>query len=139
MIEAILSAFTSLVGLGGKMVLDKDKQAEYANKALEMANGLALKLLDTKTYPWVDALVKLAYASDAIIKGLFRPLCTAVGTAYFMMHPELIDKLHSMGTEGDLLLTAVFGSFPAWMASRHQEKKRDSENKGFFSKLFGGN
>lgn len=138
MIEAIMSAFTGLLGLGSKMIVDKDKQAEYAFKALEMTNNMALKLLDTKTYPWIDGLVKLAYASDSIIKGLFRPVLSAAAIGYMLFHPEMIDKLHNMGTMGDVVLTAIFGSFPGWMASRHVEKKKATESKGFFSNLFGG-
>lgn len=116
---------SSITAIGGKMVLDRDKQAEFAFKSLEMAHELALKLLDTPSYKWVDALVKIAYASESLIKGLFRPLASALLIGYSLMNPDIIDKLHNMGPVGDAVLVAIFGSFPGWMASRHAEKKRE--------------
>jgi len=113
----------SLFKLGGKMIKDQDKQMEYAFKALEMSNNLALKLMDTKTYPWIDGLVKLAYASESIIKGLFRPLGSAAMLG-FAIYAEINNIDLSAGVEAIL-----YGAFPAWGASRHVAKKDEAKSK----------
>jgi len=71
----------SLFKLGDKLIEDKDKKAEFAN-------SIAMSLIGQQTYKWVDALVKLAYASEAIIKGLFRPIGAACMMA-FAIYAEL--------------------------------------------------
>jgi hypothetical protein len=127
MIQAILGIFPGLLKLGSELIEDPDKKNEYAFKALEMTNDLALRLLDTKTYPWVDALVKLAYAGEAIFKGLFRPLAStaAMGfVAYCSMH----------GIELDPVVQGVMASLlPAWGISRYKEKmsKKDESDIGW--------
>ena len=117
MVSLFTSLIPSLFKLGGKMIKDADKQMEYAFKVQEMAQELALKLMDTKTYPWIDGLVKLAYASEAIVKGLFRPLGAAVMTG-FVIYAE-IQGIELSGPVETILLAA----FPGWMTSRHVEKK----------------
>ena len=114
--SAIFSILPGLAKLGGKIIEDKDKRAEYAFGVQEMAQTMALKLLEVQTYPWVDALVKLAYAGEAIIKGLFRPLGAAAMTG-FVIYAELNNIELSAGIEAILA-----GAFPAWGISRHQEK-----------------
>lgn len=116
---------TGLLNVGGKMIQDRDKQAEFAFKVAEMGHELALKLLETKTYPWIDGLVKLSYASEAMIKGLVRPVFSAGLFIYGLSNPEVLQSLHEMGAVGDAGIAGMFGSFPTWMASRHIEKKRD--------------
>jgi len=116
--SAIITAFLSF---GGKFIEDKDKKTEFAFKVMEV-------MLSTKTYPWVDALVKLSYAAEQIVKGLFRPLGAAAMAAFAM---------YSATTQGiDLDPTAqtiLLGAFPAWGASRYKEKqeriKRGKEGK----------
>ena len=112
------SLIDNISSLAGEFIEDKDKKAEYANNALKMTNDLALKLLDTKTYPWVDALVKLAYAGNVLVTGLFRPVGTFLMTAfaawcYYQGHP-LPEPLNS-----------IFSSaFAGWGISRHIEKNK---------------
>ena len=114
----ILSMLPNLFKLGGKMILDKDKQAEYAFKVLEMSDRFAQKMLETKTYPWIDGLVKLAYAGEAIVKGLIRPL-GALGMGAFAIYAEV------NGIElSETIQVMLYGAAPAWGVSRHQEKKR---------------
>jgi len=124
MIQMLLgSVLPGLFKLGDKMIEDKDKKNEYAFKVLEMTQEMGLKLLDTKTYPWVDALVKLAYASEALIKGLFRPIAAA-GALIFVGYCEV------QGIELTPTIEAVMVSLmPAWGISRYKEKqkKNDSE------------
>jgi len=103
--------------LGDKLIEDKDKKAEYAFEVQKMSSGFMSTMLTTKTYPWVDALVKIAYASEAIIKGLFRPVLSAVLVG-FGIYFELNNIEISATVE-----TIMFGSPVAWGASRHIEKK----------------
>ena len=127
MLQIIPALLGGLTRLADKLIVDKDKKAEFAFKSQEMTHELSLKLLDMKTYPWIDGLVKLAYASGAIVKGLFRPIVSAGLIGYALYDPTVIDKLHNMGTVGDAILTAIFGSFPGWMVSRHVEKKQKQQ------------
>jgi len=121
MLQAILGFIPQLLTLGGKMIVDKDKQAEYAFNVQKMFQDLALKLLDTKTYPWVDALVKLAFAADQIIKGLFRPLGSAALFAY-----AVYCDTHGIPLS-DTVKTLMYSAFPAWGVSRHVEKSADKK------------
>lgn len=118
MIGLLTGILPSLFKLGGKMIKDQDKQMEYAFKVQEMTQMLALKMLETKTYPWIDGLVKLAYASEAIIKGLFRPLAAA-GLFIFGVYAELNNLQLS-----DTVTTLLFGALPAWGVDRGLEKRR---------------
>ena len=118
MLGILTSALPGIFKLGGKLIEDKDKKAEYAFKVQDMAHDLALKMLDVKTYPWVDALVKLAYASEQIIKGLFRPLFSALALC-FVAYCEF------KGIELSGMVEGVMVSlFPAWGASRHASKNK---------------
>lgn len=123
MISLITALIPGLMNMGGKLIEDKDKRAEFADKALQMANDLALKMLDTKTYPWVDALVKLSYASEQIVKGLIRPLGSAAMTG-FLFYAE-INEIELSGT----IETICAAAFPGWMASRHVNKNKE-KNEG---------
>lgn len=118
----MLSLFTALIPglfkIGDKLIEDKDQKAEYAFKVQEMAFKQMESLLSVTTYPWVDALVKLAYAAEQIMKGLFRPIITAVGFG-FGLYFELNNIELSATVE-----TILFGSFPAWGVSRHMEKSK---------------
>jgi len=121
----MLSLFTALIPglfkIGDKLIEDKDQKAEYAFKVQEMAFKQMETLLSVTTYPWVDALVKLSYAAEQIIKGLFRPIITAVALGvgvYF----ELNNIEVSATVEAIL-----FGSFPAWGVSRHMDKKKPKD------------
>lgn len=116
MIQAILGLVPGLFQLGGKLIEDKDKRNEYAFKVLEMTHEMSLKLIEMKTYPWVDALVKLAYASEAIIKGLFRPVAS-VGALVFLGYCQIKGIELSPVVEGVLVALA-----PAWGYSRYKEK-----------------
>ena len=120
MLGLLGSLLPGLFNLGGKMIEDKDKKNEYAFKVLEMTQELSLKMLDVKTYPWIDGLVKLAYASEQIIKGLFRPIAATV-MFVFAMYCEL-----NAIELSDTIQTLLYGAFPAWGVSRHVEKKDKS-------------
>lgn len=121
----MLSLFTALIPglfkIGDKLIEDKDQKAEYAFKVQEMAFKQMETLLSVTTYPWVDALVKLSYAAEQIIKGLFRPIITSVALGFGIFF-ELNDIAVSPVVEGIL-----FGSFPAWGVSRHMDKKKPKD------------
>lgn len=128
----MISFFTSLLpglfNLGGKLIEDKDKRAEYAFKVQEMAFKQMEVLINAKTYPWVDALVKLAYAAEQIVKGLFRPVGAALMTG-FVIYAEMNEIQLSGATEAILA-----SAFPGWMASRHIDKakaKKDDSDLGW--------
>lgn len=110
-----------LLKLGSELIEDPDKKAEFAYKTLELSNELALKLLDTKTYPWVDALVKLAYAGEQLVKGLIRPLgsfALAAFAAYCDVNGiELNPELKAL----------LYGAPIGWGVSRHIEKGKQAK------------
>ena len=106
--EALIAG---LFNLGGKLIEDKDKKTEYAFKVMEL-------MLNVKTYPIIDALVKLSYASEQIMKGLFRPVGAAAMTGFAMWASY---KGVTLDTAAQ---TVLYGAFPAWGASRHAEKAK---------------
>ena len=123
----MLSLFTALIPglfkIGDKMIEDKDKKAEYAFKVQEMAFKQMETLINAKTYPWIDGLVKLAYASEQIVKGLFRPIASALMLGFAMYcevsHIELSDGVQAI----------LYGALPAWGVSRHHQKSKDADRK----------
>lgn len=127
MIQAILGIIPGILKLGGELIEDKDKKNEYAFKALELTHELSLKLLDTKTYPWIDGLVKLSYASENIIKGLFRPIASTIAMG-FVGYCELNGIELSPMVEG-----VMVSLLPAWGVSRYKEKqaKKDTGELGW--------
>ena len=116
----MLSLFTALIPglfkIGDKLIEDKDQKAKYAFQIQEMAFKQMEVLLSVTSYKWVDALVKLSYAAEQIIKGLFRPIGSALMTG-FVIYAELNDIALSPMVEGILI-----SAFPAWGASRYKEK-----------------
>lgn len=121
MIDMIGGLLSGVLKIGDKLIVDKDKKVEFAFKVQEMAHELALKLLEAKTYPWVDALVKLAYASEALIKGLFRPAASTAAMV-FVAYCEM------KGIELSQMTEAVMVSLlPAWGVSRYKEKQKKRE------------
>lgn len=119
MFSGLLLGVLNLAGkLGSKLIEDKDKRTEFAFKTLDIQQAFMEKMLETKTYPWIDALVKLSYAGEQIIKGLLRPLGAFAMTG-FAVYAEI------NGIElSDTIQTLLFGAPVAWGASRHVEKKR---------------
>ena len=118
----MLSLITSLVPgifkLGDKLIEDKDLRNEFAFKSQERVFGLMETMLNTKTTPWVDATVKLAYAGENIIKGLFRPVFTALMTA-FAVYARVKGIELPPAVE-----TVLVGAFPAWGVDRAMDKRK---------------
>ena len=121
MFSFFLKFIPGLFSIGGKLIEDKDKRNEFAFKALELTYTIMLKMLETKTYPWVDGLVKLAYASEHIIKGLFRPIGAALMFAFGIYAElntlELSEPIQYM----------LFGALPAWGVDRGLNKRKKQE------------
>lgn len=116
MIGLLTAVLPSLFKLGDKLIQDEDKKAEYAFRVQEMFFKQMEVLIAAKTYPWVDALVKLAYASEQIIKGLFRPIVSALALAF-------VAYCDYKGIALSQLVEGIMASlFPAWGASRLKEK-----------------
>ena len=114
-----LGLIESAMELGGKFIVDEDKKTEFAYKTLDI-------MLSSKTYRWIDALVKLSYAAEQITKGLLRPL-GSVGmfcfAAYCETHAiELSESLQYM----------MYGAPLAWGASRHVDKKNKTDDEGLY-------
>lgn len=122
MIGLFTSLLPSLFKLGDKMIVDEDKKAEFAFKVQEMAFKQMEVLINAKTYPWIDGLVKMAYASEQIVKGLFRPIASGLMLA-FAMYCEVSAIELSDGVQAIL-----YGAFPAWGVSRHVDKQKKKEN-----------
>lgn len=115
---SILSIIPSLVSLGSELIEDPDKKNEFAFKVAELEIQLQSKMLDTKTSPKVDALVKLAYAGEAIVKGLLRP----VGSACMFIFAAYCEVNAVELSEGIQML--LYGSPAAWGVSRHIDKAK---------------
>lgn len=117
MINLVLGALGVFGKLGGKLIEDKDKKTEFAFKTLEIGQKFMEVMLNTKTYPQVDALVKLSYAGEQIVKGLLRPIGSFL-MAGFAVYAEL------NGIElSEPIQILLFGAPVGWGVSRHQEKK----------------
>ncbi len=110
------SAVESATGLISEFIEDPDKKAEITARTVEA-------MLGSKTIKYVDAIVKLAYASEHLMKGLIRPSISAFAFLYGLFNPEVLKSLHELGTVGDAGIAAMFGSFPMWGISRHKEKQ----------------
>ena len=118
MISLFTSLIPSLFKIGDKMIVDKDKKMEFAFKVQEMTFKFMEVMLNVKTIAWVDALVKLSYAMENIIKGLFRPIGAALMTG-FAIYAEV------KGIELSATVEAILvGAFPAWGVDRHLDKKK---------------
>ena len=105
----ILSIVDAALKLGDKLIEDKDQKAQLANDAMK-------SMLASRTYRWIDGLVKLAYAADMIMKGLFRPLGSIAmfcfGAYCTMNSIELPPMIHEL----------LYGAPLGWGVSRHLEK-----------------
>lgn len=124
-IGAVADVFKGLIGVGSELIEDKDKRNEYAFKLAELQMQLTQTMLTQQTHPRADAAVKLLYAFKELVLPMFRPVGALALAMWGGTHPETLQWLHdTMGTAGDAIIGAIFGSFPAWGVSRHIEKGR---------------
>lgn len=132
MINVALSALSIIGKLGDKMIEDKDSRLAFVQKQQELAHEMAMALLQQKTYPWMDALVKMAYASEAIIKGLFRPVFSCGLFIWGLLNPESIAELQKLEFGGDVAVATIFGAAPAWGVDRAMDKRRKKKRVAAF-------
>lgn len=116
-IPIIGEIFSGLLGIGKELIEDKDKRAEFSFRVAELQIKLAEKLLTMQTSPWVDAAVKLLYATKELIVPLFRPVVSGA-MAGFVGYAQVKGITLSPAVEA-----AFAGAFPGWIISRHIEKK----------------
>lgn len=118
MIALISTLVSGLFSVGDKLIEDKDQKSKFAFQVLKMSNELSIKIMDTKTYPWIDAFIKLAYSADAIMTKLLRPVGSALLTGFVLYCDyngiQLSDTVTALGA----------AAFPGWMASRHVNKQK---------------
>lgn len=127
LLAPITEVFTGLIGLGKELIVDKDKQIEYAFKIAEMQHSLVEKIMTMQTTPKVDAFIKILYAIKEVGIPLLRPLGSAAMTAFGAY-------AHAKGLHIDpVSQTLLDGAFPGWMTSRHLEKKNASKNRESFN------
>lgn len=112
------------LGLGMQIISQFMTSSE---KKEEAASDLIKTLVQTKTWRWVDALVKLSYASEQLVKGLLRPAFSAGLFVYAIANPDALVKLHELGTVGDAGIMTMFSAFPGWMYSRHKTKQVETQ------------
>lgn len=122
---ALIPLISQGLGLAGKFIKDKDKQAEYAFKSQEMLMELAGKALSIQTYKWVDAIVKIM----AALISFGRPVGGFVLTVWGIW-------LHIEGADiPEVVHYSMDAAFPAWGAAREAGKKREhKERKGWFGR-----
>ena len=122
MIGLFASLLPGLFKIGDKLIEDKDQKMKFAFQVQEMAFKQMETLINAKTYPWIDGLVKLAYAAEQIVKGLFRPIASGLMLGFAMYcevsHIELSDGVQAI----------LYGAFPAWGVSRHVSKNKKKES-----------
>lgn len=126
-ITGVARLLNSGMGIIDQFVEDKDLKAKLAVDAQRMSLEFAGKLVSVQTYRWVDALVKLMYAFSFFTKENWRPVISGFTFLYGLFNPEVLAKLHELGTVGDAGIAAIFSAFPGWMVSRGAEKKRKQE------------
>jgi hypothetical protein len=118
--------FSGLIGIGKELIVDKDKQIEYAFKLAELQSNMTEKMLTMQTTPWVDGAVKVIYAIKELVIPLLRPVFGIGAAIYGASHPNEMLWLHKeLGVVGDGIVTTMFGSMPAWMYSRHKQKMKE--------------
>lgn len=107
--------FDGLFDIGKELITDKDKLIEFNFKTAELKSKMIMALLQTKTHPTVDAIVKIILTLNTF----WRPLVGACMTAFgAYCHWKGVDL-------GSPLTHGIFdGAFPAWGASRHVEKNK---------------
>lgn len=121
---AAVPIFDKVLDIVDQFVPDKDKAMEIKAELRKIELSTMESLLKTQTTPWVDALVKLLYASVTLV----RPLVSTGLFVYGLMNPETFQVLSEASPiAGDIAASATFGALPAWGVSRHMEKKRKEE------------
>lgn len=112
-IGGLFEVAKGLIGLADQAIEDKDKKIEFQYRVLDRTLGFYEKMMEQKTIPWVDALVKFVM----VFKEFVRPIGSFILTAAaaYMSYKGIALP--------DWVEVVMYGAFPGWMASRHSEKK----------------
>lgn len=109
----------AVVGVVDQFVDDGDLSAKLKNEILTKQMDFSTTLVQTKTTPKTDALVKLLFALRDVAIPLFRPVGSALLAgfgAYLAVNqiptPEWLDAM-------------MVAAFPGWMVSRHSTKQAE--------------
>jgi hypothetical protein len=113
----MIGIIESALGIGMKYMESQDKKEQLALDTVKT-------MLESKTYRFVDAVVKLSYAAEQITKGLLRPLFSIGMFVYGLTNVDVMKELVELGLVGETAVAAIFGSAPAWGYSRHKEKAK---------------
>jgi hypothetical protein len=112
-VDSVAGIFKGLTGLASEFIEDKDKRNEFNLLIKQAENQLTIAIITQETVPWVDALVKLMYASLSFARPVGGFAMTAFA-GYLALKQIPVPK--------ELLI--LFGSAgPAWGLSRHISKK----------------
>jgi hypothetical protein len=130
LVGPIAELFNNLIGVGKELIVDKDKQIEFAFKIAELQAQLSEKMLTMQTTPKVDAFVKVLYAFKELILPMFRPLVSALPWMMLLWSPEtVINTINLVSMKlgepySGMIITGLYSMFPAWGYSRHKEKNQ---------------
>lgn len=119
MLSLLAGVLPAIFKLGSKLILDKDKKAEYAFKVQEMSFKLIEGIVNMRTVPWVDAVVKIMAASVAMARPIGTFIMTGVGI-YFHYKGIVVDGVVQLMLDG---------AFPAWAGARELNKSRKHKEK----------
>lgn len=112
MIQYIAPLAMQLIRIADKAIEDKTERLRFQQQVVEQTFQFYRALLEARTTPWVDGLVKLVLA----LKGLFRPVFGAAALAYVAW---LNSKGISLPPWVEVALSALL---PGWFVSRGVEK-----------------
>lgn len=122
-VTAGLDLGKSITGLISEWVEDKDLANKLNFEIIKMQNDFNLAMLQSKTNPKMDALVKFMFALKNVIIPLLRPICSFLITAFGMY-------CHYKGIQVDPTTHAILdAAFPGWMTSRHIDKSNQAKIK----------
>jgi len=122
-----MGVFEKVFGIVDQLVVDKDAKLQIQAELRKIELSTMDSVLKTSTVPWVDATVKLLYASVS----LFRPVASIGVFIYGLMNPETFSTLSEASPiAGDIAAAATFGAAPAWGVSRHREKAKSKDREG---------
>jgi len=116
--------FKSIVGLGQTYIDNKEKAAEFAFQLAQLQVQFSQQLVQTKTSPFVDALVKFMYAMRDVIIPMFRPIGSFLLTAScaYLNYKQIAPP--------EPINSIMASSFPGWMVSRHINKQTELTKNG---------
>lgn len=118
-IAAVVKLGGSALGIIDKFVEDKDLKQKLAIRQLELTYGLAEKLINATTVPWVDASVKLLTATMIFARPLGSFALTCAGIYMHFKNIPMDATVHG----------ALDLAFPTWGAAREVHKSREEKTK----------